>query len=863
MKLRWLWTALRGRTTASGCWCGVLVLALVCLPGIAAPLFAGTPGDAAAMDWPHWRGPEMNGISREKNLPDEWSPDGDNLVWKREDLGSRSTPVVMDGLLYTIVRDQPGTPQEGEKVVCVDAATGKTKWESVFNVFLSDVPDTRVGWSSVAADPVTKRVFALGVCGYFQCLDAKTGKIIWDHSLSEEYGLLSTYGGRTNFPIVYDEMVIISAVVIGWGENAKPAHRFLAFDQRNGQPVWFVTSKLFPKDTTYSAPVLTSFNGTPAIVFGAGDGAVYALQPATGKRLWKYSVSARGINTTPVVAGSKVICGHSEENLNSSKMGALFCLDGTKSGDITDTGAIWNNQEWFVGKSAPLVVGDRVYACEDTGTLQIAELETGKKLGSERLGGPMRSSPIYADGKIYLLTENGRWWVFKPTEDGVETVTRARLRVGESYGSPIVSHGKMYIPTTLGLYCISNADAKPAADERPAVVKAADVNDDKTPAQVQVVPVQSVLQPGQSQALQFRLFNAKGQYLGLASELNTPVELSVDGAGSAKDGKFQAPDDAGVAAATITASIGDIKGTAAVRIFPELPWEFTFDDGKIPAPWIGMSYRHVPIDYELLTTLRGKSNLAADLYIAVTTSFENSGRPAVKFDDSTVRTTWTDLVDYLGISEQITSLADARKLIDPALKMLTDEGVLAGHKWSKWADRNNAIELMVQRGKRRTEKGNGVMMKIRTIPLGRRSQGWIGPISFKDYTIQADVLGAIKDGKLPDMGLIGQRYTIDLMGAAQKLQIRTWPPQLRMAKSVPFSWKPNVWYTMKMQSTVEDGQAVLRGKVWERGAPEPKDWTVEARDPVPNSIGSPGFFGNAKDAEIFYDNVKVFANSDS
>ncbi|VAX35640.1 probable serine/threonine protein kinase related protein, partial [hydrothermal vent metagenome] len=164
-----------------------------------------------------------------------------------------------------------------------------------------------------------------------------------------------------------------------------------------------------------------------------------------------------------------------------------------------------------------------------------------------------------------------------------------------------------------------------------------------------------------------------------------------------------------------------------------------------------------------------------------------------------------------------------------------------------------------KRGSRKID-GNGVMVKIKTIPKGTRSQSWMGPPDLKNYTISADVRTAMKDGKMPDVGLIGQRYTFDMMGASQQLQIRTWPPQLRMAKTVPFQWKPNVWYRMKMKTSVENGKAVLRGKVWERDKKEPKGWLLEAFDPVPNRTGSPGLFGNAKDAEIFYDNIVIQKN---
>ncbi|HID23827.1 MAG TPA: pyrrolo-quinoline quinone, partial [Planctomycetaceae bacterium] len=405
------------------------------------------------MDWPHWRGPELNGISRERGLADRWSPDGENLLWKKPQYATRSTPIVMNGKLYVLVRDKPGTLDEGEKVVCLDAETGERIWENRFNVYLSDVPDTRVGWSSVVGDPETGNVFALGVCGYFQCLDGVTGRTLWSHSLCEEYGLLSTYGGRTGFPIVHDELVIVGAIIIGWGEMAKPAHRFLAFDKRNGEPVWFSGTRPLPYDTVYSSPITAVIEGQSLLVFGSGDGGVHAFQTRTGRPVWKYYASRRGINTTPVIEGTTVFCGHSEENLVGNRMGALFAIDATRQGDITKTGELWRVEEWTVGKSSPLVVDGRLYAVQDNGMLLIVDAKTGRLIARKKLGTMMRGSPIFADGKIYLCTANGRWYVLKPTAEGVEVVHRLRLSGEEVHGSPIVSHGRIYLPTSAALYC--------------------------------------------------------------------------------------------------------------------------------------------------------------------------------------------------------------------------------------------------------------------------------------------------------------------------------------------------------------------------------------------------------------------------
>jgi hypothetical protein len=166
------------------------------------------------------------------------------------------------------------------------------------------------------------------------------------------------------------------------------------------------------------------------------------------------------------------------------------------------------------------------------------------------------------------------------------------------------------------------------------------------------------------------------------------------------------------------------------------------------------------------------------------------------------------------------------------------------------------------RHKIREVDGEKVMVKITTIPLGTRSQSWMGPTDLHDYTVQADLMGAEADNWLPDMGVIAQRYTLDLMGEHQQLQVRSWTSQVetRFSKTVPFEWKPNVWYTMKFKAAVEDGKAVLRGKVWPRDESEPAKWTVEAVDEVPNTHGSPGLFGNATNAEVFIDNIQVTKN---
>ncbi|MCA9143635.1 MAG: PQQ-binding-like beta-propeller repeat protein [Planctomycetales bacterium] len=741
------------KTTRS---CRLLFFAIATLAGSLATS-STTIAATDPLDWSNWRGPELNGVSRETGLVDDIDLDeGSEMIeWKRDDLGGRSTPIVMNGKLYTIVRAEPDTDREGEKVVCVDAVTGKTIWENRFNVWLSDVPAERVGWSSVVGDPDTGYVYALGVCGFFQCLNGETGERIWSLPLHEQFGLLSTYGGRTNFPIICDDLVIISAIIIGWGDMAKPAHRFIGFDKKTGEVVWYNGTSLLPDDTTYSSPALAVLNGQKAMVFGSGDGQVWAFQPRTGQPIWRYDFSLRGLNVSPVIVGETVYMGHSEENIGgSTAMGAVAAINGASQGDISKSGELWKVEELMIGKSSPLVIGDYLYCFDDRAKLHVLDAKTGEPIGRPiSLGGTsLRACPLYADGKIYAFSTSA-WAILQPDEKkGATILKRGRLANGEEVNaSPICSHGRIYLQTSSATYSLRDKSKEQDADPLPDPVAEASVSEDQQPAHLQLVPAELLTKPGAEQKYRVRLYNSHGQFLK-----ESPATFALNGPGTiGEDGVFRAAADAPHTATIITATVGDLTGRARVRVIPDLPWKFDFEGlSDLPVTWVGARYRHVI----------------------------------------------------------------------------------------------------------RKEGDNTMAVKVTTIPKGTRSRCWFGPSDLHDYTIQADVRGLIAFDKMPDIGLTAQGYALDMQGASQKLQIRSWAPQLRMDKTIDFAWQPNVWYVMKLQASNEESRTVLRGKVWPRGEDEPAEWTITATDEAPNLSGSPGLFGNAKDAEIHIDNILVTAN---
>ena len=208
------------------------------------------------------------------------------------------------------------------------------------------------------------------------------------------------------------------------------------------------------------------------------------------------------------------------------------------------------------------------------------------------------------------------------------------------------------------------------------------------------------------------------------------------------------------------------------------------------------------------------------------------------------------------VSAQVGEMkATARIRVIPALPWTEDfEGITLEKIPTHWI---GATGKFFVRENPTSSASNKVLVKTPVQRGLNRSNVYLGPPTMKDYTIQVDLMGTKTKRRLPDMGLIANRYTLDMQGRHQRLQIRSWASDLRMAKTIDFPWEIDVWYTMKMQVEVVDETAIIRGKVWRTGEPEPEDWTLVAEDPKPNREGSPGIYGYSP-TEIYYDNLKVW-----
>ena len=136
----------------------------------------------------------------------------------------------------------------------------------------------------------------------------------------------------------------------------------------------------------------------------------------------------------------------------------------------------------------------------------------------------------------------------------------------------------------------------------------------------------------------------------------------------------------------------------------------------------------------------------------------------------------------------------------------------------------------------------------------------MGPVEWSNYTYEADVRANMKRRQMGDIGITAQRYTLVLYGNAQQLKIEPWEPEVQRTVTVPFEWKPDKWYRLKLRvENLADGKVRARGKAWLTGETEPPQWTIEKVDPIGNKQGAPGVFVDAQYG-AYLDNVKITPN---
>jgi len=596
---------------------GLMVVGLVlCVEAGAAPVHG----------WLSWRGPQQNGVSLEKNLPESIDPK--SPLWVA-DFPGQSTAVVANGKLYIMgyVGDGPDL-QEG--VACFDAETGKELWHRLYNDFLSDTIYQRYATSSATVDPETGDVFMQGTQGILAAVNAD-GKLLWQHSLMEELGRLTFPNSRTASPLIDGDLVITRGITANWGAQGPAADRFYAYDKKTGELVWGSSPGDRPRDNSYSHPYLGLLGGKRVFYAATGDGSVVCVNARTGDPLWRVPLFKAGINATVLVHNNDKVIAVYGTPYEPGQMVALKILDiaptNPAAGAVVierSTVELWAD-DLSTSSSSPILAGDTVYLVSEQGELCAVEAATGKISWRLKLGSEERNScPLFADGKLYVpILEDpatkattgeagttGAFYIIKPGTKP-EIISHVALD-GRCFGSPTAYNGKIYVQTTRHLYCFGKKGNNPGLAAEPAAEKWPAPGPAKA---LQIIPAEVILRPGHSANFHARSIDAHGftvdtipdakqlkwaSYIPPTARVKSTMKASFNA-----NGQLVAVNESFPSAGAFEAELGGLKGYIRGRVLPYPPLKQDFEsatltetnavDGALfaypPLPWIGARFK--------------------------------------------------------------------------------------------------------------------------------------------------------------------------------------------------------------------------------------------------------------------------------
>ena len=742
--------------------------------------------------WLNWRGPQQNGSSTEKNLPEKIDPKAP--LWTF-DLPGASTPVIHQGKLFILGYVGDG-PELQEVIVCLDAETGKKIWQHGFSDFLSDIIYNRYSTSSASVDPKTGNVYMQGTQGILAAFSAD-GKLLWKKSLMEEFGRLTFPNGRTVSPVVDGDLVITRGITANWGAQGPGGDRFYAFDKTTGDLVWASTPGDRPKNSSFSHPYLGFAEGKRVLYSTTGDGSVVAINARTGDPLWRVPLSKAGINASILVHNNDKVIAVYGTPYEPGQMVALKIPKATPRGTNANPVVIpreevelWHN-DLSSSTSSPILAGDRIYIVSEKGDLCAIDVNNGKILWRQKIGIEQRNScPLFADGKLYvpMLDDPGKgepggetgnfgaFYVFRGDGEG-KLLSQVTLE-GRCFGSPTPYNGKVYLQTTRKIYAFGTKGNPPAVqaavEEWPKAGPA---------SQLQIVPSEVLLRPGQKATFRARSLDTNGflveeikdvKQLKWASYIPPTARVRATMKGNFNEaGELVAGDDASPSAGAYEATLGNLKGYIRGRVLPYLP---------------------VKQDFE-----------------------------------------WATLTE--------TNELESAMFAYPPLP---------------WIGARFKFEI-------REKDGNKVLTKTVSDKFFQRATVFIGDPNTRNYTMEADVMSDGNRRKMSEVGLINQRYMIVMKGNEQKLEIHSNLERLRVpaAEAPPnFKWSPNVWYRLKSRvDSNPDGSGMVRAKAWKKDEPEPEKWTLEVPVKQVHESGSPGLFGfSPQEMRVFIDNIAVTSN---
>jgi outer membrane protein assembly factor BamB len=394
-----------------------------------------------AEDWPEFRGPTGQGLVSQGKLPTEWS-DTKNVAWKQDIPGlGWSSPIVHAGRIYltsSVPVANDDKVDQSLAALCLDAKSGKIVWQKeVFRQDGKTAPRIHRKNSHASPTPLTdgKRLYVHFGHQGTACLDFD-GKILW-RSTSQKYDPVH---GNGNTLILADDALVFN----GDGDDKQFV---VALDRATGKELWRTKRQSdSSKKFSFCTPLLINVKEQKQIV-SPGAGAVCAYDPATGKEIWRvlygngYSVVPRPVHGHGLV----FIC-------TGFDAPELLAIRPDGQGDVTKTHIAWTARKGVPLTASLLLVGDELYMISDLGVASCLDAKTGKVHWQERIGGAFSASPLHCDGKIYFQSEEGVGVVINA---GKKFDLVAKNNIGErTLASAAAVDGVLFIRTEKHLYCI-------------------------------------------------------------------------------------------------------------------------------------------------------------------------------------------------------------------------------------------------------------------------------------------------------------------------------------------------------------------------------------------------------------------------
>ena len=397
---------------------------------------------AQAENWPQWRGPSLNGLSNEKNLPVKWTTD-ENVVWKVQMPGfSGSTPIVWRDRVFLNVAD-------GDNLFLwsIDKAKGTVVWKQPLGA--GNVKMRKQNMSSPS--PVTdgRAVYVMTGTGMLKAFDF-AGKELWSRDIQKEYGEFGLQWGYASSPLLHEDSLFVQ--VLHGMKTDQPSY-VMRVEKKSGKTLWKVdrpTNAIRESPDSYTTPALLRYGKTTEIVITGGD-CVTGHDLATGKELWRANGLNPDNNPNYRIVASPII--FNEIIYAPTRIKPLLALRAGGRGDITSSHVMWSTPN---GPDVPTPVtdGKYFYIINDRGIVWCLDAKTGAEVyGQQRIKpGTYSGSPVLADGKIYITNEDGLTTVLAA---GPKFEVLAENPLNDyTLSSPAISDGRIYIRTAGFLYSI-------------------------------------------------------------------------------------------------------------------------------------------------------------------------------------------------------------------------------------------------------------------------------------------------------------------------------------------------------------------------------------------------------------------------